>query len=132
MIILDDVDPIFVDYFIKVRLGHHLFYFVETIILLSFDDLNMVIVDDRIQINADFFLVLKFIDMDIGHFHLFDIDRLVIRPVIFLEMLNGHKLLSSSSYSWLSYNTHCIVQIDISIIERGSKRFRLLMKRMVK
>jgi hypothetical protein len=77
----------------------------------------MMIVDSRIQVNPDFLLVLDFIGMYIRHFHLLDINRFVIGPVIFLEMLNGHKLLSSSCYSWLSYNTHSIVQIDISIIE---------------
>jgi hypothetical protein len=92
----------------------------------------MMVVDIRIQVDTDFLLVLDFIDMDIWHFHLLKINGFVVGPVIFLEMLNGHKLLSSSCYSRLSNNTHCIVQIDISIIERRSKRFWLLLMRIVK
>lgn len=92
----------------------------------------MMVVNNRVQVDADFLLVLDFIGMDIRHFHLLKIDRFVIRPVIFLEMFNGHKLLPPSCYSRLSYNTHCIVQIDICIIERRSKRFRFLVVIMVK
>jgi uncharacterized membrane protein YGL010W len=117
MIILNDLDPIFIDYFIKVWLRHHLFYFVKTIMQLSVINRNMMTVDNRIQVNPDFLLVLDFIGMYIRHFHLFNIDGFVIGPVIFLEMFNGHKLLSSSCYSWLSYNTHGIVQVNISIIK---------------
>lgn len=132
MIIFNDMNPIFVNYFIEVRLRHHLLYLVKTIIKLALDYLNMVVVNDGVQIDANFLLVLDFIDMDIWHLHLLKIDRLVIGPVIFLEVLNGHKLLSSSCYSRLSYNTHCIVQVNISIIERRSKRLRLLLVRMIK
>jgi hypothetical protein len=74
MIIFNDVNPIFVNYFIEVRLRHHLLYLVKTIIKLALDYLNMVVVNDGVQIDADFLLVLDFIDMDVWHLHLLKID----------------------------------------------------------
>ena len=109
IIVFYNVNPIFVNNFIKVRLWHHLLDFVKTIMQFTINHLDVMIMDHRIQVNAYLLLVLEFINMNIRHFHLFCVDRLVIRPVIFLKMLNGHKLLSSPCYSRLSDDTHCIV-----------------------
>ena len=109
MIILNNVDSVFVDDFVEIRLGHHFLNILEAVVKYPINDVNMMIVDNRIEIDADLLLILNLICVDIWHLHLLLVDRFIFGPVIFLEVFNGHKLLPSTCYCRLAYDTHSIV-----------------------
>ena len=109
MIILYNMDSVFVDDFIEIRFGHHFLNILKTVVKFPLNHLNMMIVDIRIEINADLLLILNLVCVDVWHLHLLVVDRFIFGPVIFLEVFNGHKLLSSACDCRLAYDTHSIV-----------------------
>ena len=74
MIVLDDLNPIFGDYLVELRLREHITSFLDRVLSLSFKVDSWCTILAIVKVDANLALIFNLIDVDIRHLHLFDID----------------------------------------------------------
>ena len=87
MIIIDNLNPVLDDNFIKWRLSEHVASLLDGVVALGLGAYSRGRIHAKVKVNADLGLVLLFVvGLNIRHPHLLNVDGVISQPVIFLEV----------------------------------------------
>jgi hypothetical protein len=120
MIVINNLNPIFGDYFIELWLRYHHSCLLYRVISLCFYVNSWCFIFAVIKIYTYLALIFELVQIYIRHFHLLGVDRFISRPVIFLKLFASTKLFSSPSEGCLTYSLQGDVHVNIGVVIRGS------------
>ena len=117
MIIIDNLNPVLDDNFIKWGLSEHVASLLDGIVALGLGVYSRRTIHAKVKVDADLPLVLLLVvGMNIWHLHLLEVDGIISQPVIFLEVFGFTKLLTSACVGIVPCHFHGNIHIYVWII----------------
>lgn len=117
MIIIDNLNPVLDDNFIKWRLSEHVASLLDGVVALGLGVYSRGRIHAKVKVDADLRLVLLLVvGLNIRHPHLLDVDGVISQPVIFLEVFCFAKLLTSPCVSVVPFHFQGNIHVYVWII----------------
>ena len=126
MIIIDNLNPILDDNFIKWGLSEHVASLLYGIVALGLGVYSRRAIHAKVKVDANLPLVLLLVvGMNIWHLHLLEVDGIISQPVIFLEVFGFTKLLASPCVGIVPCHFHGNIHVYVWIVIGRPKTYRI-------